>query len=88
MLLDEVGAGTDPTEGAALAASLLRELADRARLTVATTHYGELKALKYADPRFENASVAFDVETLSPRITCNGASPAAAMPWRSPRGWG
>ena len=66
VLLDEVGAGTDPTEGAALAASLLRHLADRARLTVATTHYGELKALKYADPRFENASVAFDIETLSP----------------------
>ncbi|MFM7269105.1 MAG: endonuclease MutS2, partial [Cyanobium sp.] len=66
VLLDEVGAGTDPTEGAALAAALLRHLADRARLTVATTHYGELKALKYADPRFENASVAFDIETLSP----------------------
>jgi DNA mismatch repair protein MutS2 len=66
VLLDEVGAGTDPTEGAALAAALLRQLADRARLTLATTHYGELKALKYVDPRFENASVAFDVETLSP----------------------
>jgi DNA mismatch repair protein MutS2 len=66
VLLDEVGAGTDPTEGAALAAALLRALAERARLTVATTHFGELKALKYADPRFENASVAFDVETLSP----------------------
>ncbi len=66
VLLDEVGAGTDPTEGAALAAALLRQLADRARLTIATTHFGELKALKYADSRFENASVAFDVETLSP----------------------
>ncbi|MFN7230071.1 MAG: endonuclease MutS2 [Synechococcaceae cyanobacterium] len=66
VLLDEVGAGTDPTEGAALAAALLRHLADRARLTVATTHYGELKALKYTDARFENASVAFDGETLSP----------------------
>ncbi|WP_216903785.1 endonuclease MutS2 [Synechococcus sp. CCY 9618] len=66
VLLDEVGAGTDPTEGSALAAALLRHLADRARLTVATTHFGELKALKYADARFENASVAFDVETLSP----------------------
>ncbi len=66
VLLDEVGAGTDPTEGAALAAALLRQLAERARLTIATTHFGELKALKYADPRFENASVAFDVETLSP----------------------
>ena len=66
VLLDEVGAGTDPTEGTALAIALLRQLADRARLTIATTHFGELKALKYNDPRFENASVAFDVETLSP----------------------
>jgi DNA mismatch repair protein MutS2 len=66
VLLDEVGAGTDPTEGTALAIALLRHLAGRARLTIATTHFGELKALKYGDPRFENASVAFDVETLSP----------------------
>jgi DNA mismatch repair protein MutS2 len=66
VLLDEVGAGTDPTEGAALAAALLRHLADRARLTIATTHFGELKALKYGDARFENASVAFDDATLSP----------------------
>jgi DNA mismatch repair protein MutS2 len=66
VLLDEVGAGTDPQEGSALAAALLRHLADRVRLTVATTHFGELKALKYADDRFENASVAFDVDSLSP----------------------
>ncbi|MEB3300786.1 MAG: endonuclease MutS2, partial [Cyanobacteriota bacterium] len=66
VLLDEVGAGTDPTEGTALAIALLRQLAERAHLTIATTHFGELKALKYADPRFENASVAFDVDTLSP----------------------
>jgi DNA mismatch repair protein MutS2 len=66
VLLDEVGAGTDPTEGSALAIALLRQLAERATLTIATTHFGELKALKYGDPRFENASVAFDVDTLSP----------------------
>jgi DNA mismatch repair protein MutS2 len=66
VLLDEIGAGTDPAEGSALAAALLQHLADRARLTIATTHFGELKALKYTDPRFENASVAFDVDTLSP----------------------
>jgi DNA mismatch repair protein MutS2 len=66
ILLDEVGAGTDPTEGTALAMALLKYLADHARLTVATTHYGELKALKYQDQRFENASVEFDAVSLSP----------------------
>ncbi len=66
VLLDEVGAGTDPTEGTALAIALLKHLANRARLTMATTHYGELKALKYEDSRFENASVEFDEATLSP----------------------
>ncbi len=66
VLLDEVGAGTDPTEGSAIATSLLQALAERAQLTVATTHYGELKALKYQDERFENASVEFDEATLAP----------------------
>lgn len=66
VLLDEVGAGTDPSEGSALAIALLRHLAEHARFTVATTHYGELKALKYEDERFENASVEFDDVSLSP----------------------
>ncbi|MDE5098502.1 MAG: endonuclease MutS2, partial [Trichodesmium sp. St16_bin4-tuft] len=66
VLLDEVGAGTDPTEGSALAISLLQYLADNALLTVATTHFGELKALKYEDERFENASVEFDSNSLQP----------------------
>lgn len=66
VLLDEVGAGTDPTEGSALAIALLKYLADHAELTVATTHYGELKALKYEDARFENASVEFDEYSLRP----------------------
>jgi DNA mismatch repair protein MutS2 len=66
ILLDEVGAGTDPVEGSALAISLLQYLADHALLTIATTHFGELKALKYEDERFENASVEFDESTLSP----------------------
>jgi len=66
VLLDEVGAGTDPSEGSALAIALLRYLADHAQLTVATTHFGELKALKYQDERFENASVEFDDVSLSP----------------------
>lgn len=66
VLLDEVGAGTDPAEGSALAIALLQFLADHAQLTIATTHFGELKALKYQDERFENASVEFDEGTLSP----------------------
>lgn len=66
VLLDEVGAGTDPAEGSALAIALLQYLADHAQLTIATTHFGELKALKYEDARFENASVEFDETTLSP----------------------
>ncbi len=66
VLLDEVGAGTDPVEGSALAIALLRYLADHSLLTIATTHFGELKALKYQDERFENASVEFDEATLSP----------------------
>ncbi len=66
ILLDEVGAGTDPTEGAALATGLLEFLSEQALLTLATTHYGELKALKYQHPGFENASVEFDEATLAP----------------------
>ncbi|MEM7553638.1 MAG: endonuclease MutS2 [Cyanobacteria bacterium P01_A01_bin.84] len=66
ILLDEVGAGTDPAEGSALAIALLRYLAQSAQLTMASTHFGELKALKYEDERFENASVEFNEETLSP----------------------
>ena len=66
ILLDEVGAGTDPAEGSALAIALLQYLADRAMLTIASTHYGELKALKYQDSRFENASVEFDDVQLAP----------------------
>jgi DNA mismatch repair protein MutS2 len=66
VLLDEVGAGTDPVEGSALAIALLKYLAHHAQLTIATTHFGELKALKYEDERFENASVEFDERTLSP----------------------
>ncbi len=66
VLLDEVGAGTDPSEGTALAVALLKTMAARARLTIATTHFGELKALKYNDSRFENASVSFDSVTIKP----------------------
>ena len=66
VLLDEVGAGTDPTEGSALGMSVLRRLAGAASLTMATTHHGRLKTLKASDPRFENACVEFDDASLRP----------------------
>jgi len=68
VLLDEVGSGTDPTEGAALGISLLQHLADTVKLTFATTHHGELKTLKYSDEqgRFENASAEFDDQAMRP----------------------
>lgn len=66
VLLDEVGAGTDPTEGSALGAAVLRRLANRTALTMCTTHHSSLKTLKYNDPAFENACVEFDDVRMAP----------------------
>ncbi|KAI6698500.1 hypothetical protein NL676_018619 [Syzygium grande] len=65
-LLDEVGAGTNPLEGAALGMSLPESFANGALLTIATTHHGELKTLKYSAAGFENACMEFDEVNLKP----------------------
>ncbi len=67
VLLDEIGGGTDPQEGVALAWAILESFVDRGARVLATTHYGELKALVEEDPRFRHASMAFDPGRLVPR---------------------
>lgn len=81
--LDEVGVGTDPSEGAAIAQATLESLANSGARVVTTTHYNLLKEMAAVDDRFENASVEFDPETYAPtyrvRIGTPGASSATTV---------
>jgi len=83
VVLDEVGVGTDPGEGAALAQAILETLADAGARVITTTHYGLLKEMADVDPRFANASVDFDPDTLAPtyrlRVGFPGSSSATAV---------
>jgi DNA mismatch repair protein MutS2 len=86
VLIDELGAGTDPDEGAALARAILETLADRGALVVATTHLEPLRAFASDEPRARNASVEFDTRTLAPtfrlRYDVPGQSYALAIAGR------
>jgi len=66
VLMDEIGAGTDPAEGGALACAILKALHDRGAMTVVTTHLGQVKGFVHEQPGMENAAVQFDSETLAP----------------------
>jgi DNA mismatch repair protein MutS2 len=83
VLLDEVGAGTDPVEGAALARAVLEYLEEKQAVTIATTHLGELKTIAFVDDGFVNGSFEFDEASLSPtyklRLGVPGHSKAATI---------
>ena len=88
VLVDEIGTGTDPREGSALAIAFLKELTRRPALTLATTHHGELKAFAYATEGVENASMEFDLETLQPTYRLQVGIPGSSYAFEIARRFG
>ena len=78
VLLDEIGAGTDPTEGGALACAVLQSLHSKGAMTVVTTHLGQVKGFVHEQPGMENAAVEFDPETLAPTYRLILGQPGAS----------
>ncbi|HWD41750.1 MAG TPA: endonuclease MutS2 [Fimbriimonas sp.] len=82
VLFDEIGAGTDPAEGAALAKSILVTLAEGGATILASTHYGELKAFAFNQAGFTNAAMEFDTRTLRPTYKLRMGAPGASQALR------
>ncbi len=78
VIVDEVGEGTEPAEGASLAQAVLESLVERGSTVVATTHFNQLKRLAAADPRFVNASAEFDPDTLLPTYRIQIGAPGSS----------
>ncbi len=78
VLIDEIGAGTDPVEGSALASSVLRHLTNNNVLNIATTHHGDLKTFAYTTPGIENGAMEFDQEHLTPTYRFTSGIPGSS----------
>ena len=88
VLLDELGSGTDPIEGAALAEAVIQRLKDNGAKLMVTTHYQELKLYATEQPDVQNASCEFDIETLRPTYRLILAPPGSPTRLPFARGWG
>ncbi len=88
VLIDEIGTGTDPLEGSALAIAILSELTERQSLTIATTHHGQLKAFAHSRAQVENGSMEFDLDTLQPTYKLRTGIPGSSYALEIARRYG